>query len=178
MNKFIFGAFGFLLMLGNGQAANEDAAEAVETSKANLKAIGGSEKTDALSEGQSMSHSDYKVTKEHLDLDVDTEPLPVAPHPIPTLNGVTPQGGSLVEYLEYGMVPVEDLEAQLVQQASQSNDSGKGKYYTAYVRTRAASFGGTTSTSTSVTETEASVAEEEDESDDERDDDDAEEADL
>ncbi len=88
---------------------------------------------------------------------------------------------SLSEYLEYGMVPVEDLEAKLKNENGIAQPSSKslGRYYTVYARSSGSSHdGGASANDSSENNEEYEFTEDEEETEDDREDDDSEEADL
>lgn len=172
MKQIIF-LLSFLIGAESSLAINDEAVESIDREKMTNK-LPGKEASDAPEVVPAPSFE--KDAGVSFDLSRES----IATMTLPAGNSIIPSGVSLSEFLEFGMVPVEDLEAELaapIKNPGLTATSPKGKYYTVYSRAISTGSSGTGATPVSIDGLE--VSEDDPEGDeDEEDDDDSEETNL
>lgn len=176
MTKQIFWLIACLIGIEPSMALDPDSVDAIDSNKASLKVPG---KDARVGSDASLPAEPESELDKALNFDAAADPISIMGTPAPVGRSVVPSGVSLTEFLEFGMVPVEDLEAELAAAPKTPGviPSGpKGRYYTIY--TRAVSTGSSGADSVSAEVGDVSEEESDDEDEEEDDDEDPENADL
>jgi len=179
MHIYILGLLGLFGIVQLSHAQNDETAE---NSDPTIKAVAA---TTEQTQGQPATE-EHDLIAERFQSQIKEDRESSKTSHLSPINPLSPGGISIADYLEYGMVPVEDLEARLSDNDKKVAESGSkslGRFYTVYARNSGSAQDGGGNASGTSEDNEAyefttDEDEDEDEADDEREDDDSEEADL